>query len=224
MFSIKSKKRVKKNDQNTGRQFFNSNKNPEILEVNLVKDEVVVFFDWNKHLLAVVLVFLLSSLFIFEIYLGLDKWEEQENNRALLIEQETTQLKGEIAVLNNSAKDALSYKDKASVFSDILDNHIYWTRFFSWLEQNTLSSVKYSGFSGDLSGTYTLQAVAPSYAEASWQVKAFTNSPLVKSAKVESAAFDLIELEVAEGEDPITKTEVSFDIELELDLNIFKKS
>lgn len=224
MFSIKTKKGENKNDQNKGRQFFDSNKNPEILEVNLVKDEVVVFFDWNKHLLAVVLVFILSSLFIFEIYLGLDKWEEQESDRALLIEQETSQLKSEIAILNNSAKDALSYKDKASVFSDILDNHVYWTRFFSWLEQNTLSTVKYGGFSGDLSGIYTLQAVTPSYAEASWQVKAFTNSPLVKNVKVESAAFDLIEQEVGKDEDPITSTEVSFDIELELDLTIFKKS
>lgn len=224
MFSKKEKKGVKKDDKNKSRKSFDSLKNPEILEVNLVKDEVVIFFDWNKHLLAATFVLLLSFLFIFEIYLGLDKWEDKENERVLLIEQETTLVKGEIAVLNNKAKDALSYKDKASVFSDILDNHVYWTRFFSWLEKNTLNTVKYAGFSGDLSGVYTLQATAPSYAEASWQVNAFSQSAMVKNVKVESAAFSLSETEVAEDQDPIISSEVAFDIELELELAIFKKN
>ncbi len=224
MFSTKVKKEENKVGKNNNRRSFDAFKNPEILEVNLVKDEVVIFFDWNKSILAIILVLILSSLFVFQIYLGLDYWERRENEKALLIEQETNLLKSEIADLNNKAKDALSFKDKSSAFSDILNNHVYWTRFFSWLERNTLSTVSYNGFSGDLSGSYSLAATTPSYAEASWQVKAFSDSPIVKNVMVESVSSKLIEVETGQDLDPVISNEVSFNIELELEPDIFKKN
>ena len=144
----------------------NSNQNlsnPEILEVNLVKDEIVVFFDWNKHLLVALLVFVFAGLFVFEVYAGLNHWEKRESAKSVIIEDETRVLKQEIINLTKQSQDALSFKDKSSAFSDLLDNHIYWTRFFSWLESNTLSTTKFSGFDGDLSGSYSLTASAPSY-------------------------------------------------------------
>ena len=224
MFSSKNKKIAKSDEAKKNRNSFNTLKNPEILEVNLVKDEVIIFFDWSKALLSATLVFILSTLFVFEIYLGLDYWEQRENERSLLIEQETSLLKNEIVDLSNKAKDALSYKEKSQAFSDILSNHIYWTRFFSWLERNTISSVKYEGFSGDLSGSYSLKAVAPSYAEVSWQVKAFSDNPMVKSVKVENVDYSTIEKDMGEGQEPLVISKVSFNIDLEIDNGIFKKN
>jgi hypothetical protein len=165
-----------------------NNQNPKILEVNLVKDEVLVFFDWNKHIVITVLALLIAGLLIFEIYAGLNYWVEQENLKALSLEAETTKLKAEVVNLNNSAAAALAYKDKSAAFSELLANHVYWTNFFSWLEKNTLSSVRYGSFSGDLSGNYSLSATAQSFADASWQVKAFLNSPLVEKVEVSSVA------------------------------------
>lgn len=54
-------------------------RSPEVLGVNLVKDELIVFFDWNKHIFLSILVFIVAALFVFEIHAGLNYWEEQES-------------------------------------------------------------------------------------------------------------------------------------------------
>ena len=198
-------------------------KNPEILEVNLVKDEIFVIFDWNKSLFVALLVFILAGLFVFEVYLGLDYWEDRENKKAVAIAEETSKLKKEISELTDKAKDAISFKDKSSAFSDLLNNHVYWTRFFTWFEANTLNTVNYAGFSGDLSGSYSLKATAPSFAEASWQVKVFSDNENVKNVSVSSVESLS---EVASLEDNFNKLEpgtVSFSLNLEVNPEIFKK-
>ena len=202
---------------------FDYSKNPEILEVNLVKDEIVVLFDWNKHLLLTLLVFIFVGAFVFEIYLGLDYWEERGNQRSIALENETSKIKMETIELTNSSQDALSFKNKSAAFSDLLDNHVYWTRFFTWLESNTLNTVKFGGFSGDLSGSYSFDASAPSFAEASWQVKVLADNENVKSVSVNSVSS---EEEIKDGEqiEDLKAGMVSFSINLEIDPEIFKKS
>lgn len=223
MFYKKTKKDSQKKKQAKVVKSTDSLKNPEILEVNLVKDQLLVFFDWNKYIFTALLVFIVAGLFIFEVFLGLDYWEKRESKRADLIEAEIAVIKKDISALNASSKDALSYKDKAEVFSDLLDNHIHWTRFFSWLESNTLNTVKYEGFEGDVSGAYTLAASAPTYAEASWQTKIMADSPVVNSVIVDNVVTEKEEI-LDENSEVIDETsEVFFDINLDLKTDIFKK-
>ncbi|MBN2854542.1 hypothetical protein JXK06_03370 [Patescibacteria group bacterium] len=221
MFSPK-KKQNKKTTPNKEKNL-DYLKNPEILEVNLVKDEVVVLFDWNRHLFLALLTFIFAGLFVFEIYLGLDYWEKKENQKALKMTAETEQLKKDIIDLTNESQDALSFKDKSAAFSDLLDNHVYWTRFFTWLEANTLNTVKYEGFSGDLSGTYSFNASAPSFAEASWQVKVLENNDNVKKVSVNSVTSNAPDPESGEVLDALESEEVKFLIDLEISREIFKK-
>lgn len=223
MFSTKKKKDINKIDLKDGDKNIDNLKNPEILEVNLVKDEVVIFFDWNKNLFVSLLVFIFAGLFVFEIYLGLDYWENRENEKASIIEAQTNTIKSEVVKLTEEYKDALSFKDKSSAFSDLLKNHIYWTRFFSWIEANTLNTVKYGSFSGDLSGVYSLSATAPSFAEVSWQTKVLADNPNVKSVKVDSVASKK-ELPKEGEELDEASSGVSFSLELEISPNIFKKN
>lgn len=223
MFFLKKNQNSKKTLAKEKTKDFDYLKNPDILGVNLVKDEVIILFDWNKHLFITLLVLVLTGLFVFEIYLGLDYWEERESQKAIAIEKETSQLKEDIVDLTNKSQDALSFKDKSAAFSDLLNNHVYWTRFFTWLESNTLNTVKYNGFSGDLSGSYTLGATAPSFAEASWQVKVLTNSDEVKNVSVNSVTSNA---DISEDEQIIEELEtetVSFSINLEINPEIFKK-
>ncbi|NCN22410.1 hypothetical protein GW758_00225 [Candidatus Falkowbacteria bacterium] len=200
---------------------FDASKNPEILEVNLVKDEIIVLFDWNKHLFLTFLVLIFTGAFVFEIYLGLDYWEERENQRSQEIKEETNKIRLETIELNNKSQDALSFKDKSSAFSDLLDNHIYWTRFFTWLESNTLNTVQFGSFDGNLSGSYSLAASAPSFAEASWQVKVLADNKNVKKASVNSVSSKVIDGDNLEDS---KVGSVSFSIDLEIDPTIFKKS
>lgn len=208
MFSLKKKN----NKKEEGGGFL---QNPKILEVNLVKDEVAISFDWRQNLSVLALVLILAVLFVTEIYFGLDQWEAQEAQQTQAIEAQVNITNAEVSKLKNSISPALAYKDKSAVFSNLLDNHIYWSNFFNWLEKNTLSSVKYQEFSGNLDGSYTLEATAQTYADISWQVKALTKDPLTEKVEV---------LKAESASDDETKPgKVNFQLVLKVKPEIFKK-
>jgi hypothetical protein len=190
--------------------------NPKILEVNLVKDQALIPFDWNKRLLELFLVLALAAALVGEIYFGLSWWETQEMSKAQNLDAQTAQTNAEVAQLKNQVNAALAYKAKSADFSALVANHIYWTNFFSWLEKNTLTTVKYDGFSGDLTGAYNLTATTQTYADVSWQVKAFLNDPLTQKAEVLSAA-------AAKSADRTKPSSVSFGLALQVDPRVFRK-
>ena len=219
--------------------------NPRILEVNLIKGEVHIPFDWKRHLAIFLLTIIVAAAFIAEIYFGLNLWAKQEMVKADKLTAEITVLSGEVKAMQEKADAALLYKAKSSEVSRLLDQHIYWTNFFAWLEANTLSTVKFSGFSGDTEGTYTLEATTGRYQEVSWQVKALLDSPVVKKASVlqvsssETAGkvlsadeiADLTEDEEASNQATTTPGQittggekfVNFSLSLEINPDIFKK-
>lgn len=190
--------------------------NPEVLGVNLVREESLVFFDWVRHLLILVLMLGVASFLVAEIYFGLSWWERKEAISADKVRAEAIVVKEATEKLKQNAAAALSYKDRSTAFGQLLDNHIYWSNFFSWLEKNTLSSVKYEGFSGDVSGLYSLGARANDYAEVSWQVKAFQLDPLTEKVEVLNAAAATKDKEI------LTSDSVSFSLNLQVKPEMFK--
>ncbi len=188
--------------------------NPKILEVNLIKEETTIVFDWRKNLLVLAAVLSLAMLLLVEVYFGLNWWEKQEAIQIQSLNEKVVKLDAESNKLKKAASAALSYKEKSMVFTGLLDNHVYWSNFFAWLEKNTLSSVQFGGFSGKLDGKYSFAADADSYADVSWQIKTLLNDPLTKSAKVSS---------VAAGKSTTKNGGVAFTLNLEVDPKIFKK-
>lgn len=207
LFKKKLNKPVNKNDN-----FIN----PEVLEVNLVKDEVSVEFNWRKHLLSLFLTMFVAALLVAEIYYGLSWWQKQEEEKTAVINAELQSITNQVKKINANAKDFTSFKDKLSLTKNLADNHIYWTDFFNWLEKNTLNTVSYSGFSGDISGSYNLAASAKTFSDISWQVKAFKNDPFTDSVKVDSGSSGR-----TEGGIEISENPVSFSIGLKVKPQIF---
>lgn len=197
--------------------------NPKILEVNLIKGEVRIAFDWRRNISILIITLLVAGAFIAEIYFGLDLWAKQEEARAQVLADEITRLSAEIKDTRDKAEAALEYKDKSIEVSRLVDNHIYWSNFFDWLEKKTLSTVKFAGFEGTTDGIYTLQATAASYQDVSWQVRALLGEPLVKRASVTEVSSAEEEVKTAEGEAASGRRAVSFSLELEVDPEIFKK-
>lgn len=192
--------------------------NPKILEVNLIKDEVKIAFDWNKNISLLLLVLFITGLFIGEIYYGLDWWEKQENIKSQAISDEINKVNADIKQIKDESDEAFVYKDKSIELGRLLNNHIYWSNFFSWLEKRTLSTVSFNDFSGKADGIYSLNAKAQSYAEVSWQVKNLADSSIVKKV-------DVFDVALISGKDKDKNTErgVNFVLELEVDPVIFKK-
>lgn len=206
-----SKKR--KPGKNSGLQ--NVLQNPKILEVNLIRDEVRISFDWKKNASFIFLSLFVVAIFIIEVYFGLDQWEQKELVAAQALEEQTAKVSGEVSEMKKTAAPALAYRSKAVAVSQLLDNHVYWTNFFSWLEKKTLSSVYYQGFEGENDGSYNLEAVASSYAEASWQAQALASDPFVLKAEIKEVATVSDSQGAPEG--------IGFTINLRVDPKIFKR-
>jgi hypothetical protein len=209
MFLLK-KKNNKKEERSAA-----SSQNPKILEVNLVKDEILISFDWRRHLLILLLVLFLGASLCAEIYFGLNWWETQEAAQAQLLADKTAAVNIETNKLKNQIGAVIAYKAKSAAFSELLTEHTYWTNFFSWLEKNTLSSVKYEEFAGDLTGRYTLNATAASYADVSWQVKTFLNDPLTEKVTVDTVSAD--------SKDKAQTSGVNFKLFVQVKPEVFKK-
>lgn len=190
--------------------------NPKVLEVNLVKDEVGVEFNWNKHLLSLFLSLFIAALFVAEIYYGLDWWQKQEESRTAAINAEYQSVTSKIKNISNNSKDFSIFKEKVALTQQLADSHIYWTNFFDWLEKNTLNSVSYGSFTGDISGAYTLDANAKTFSDISWQVKAFKDSEMVEKATVESGSSGR-----GEGDKVASDANVSFSIDFQIKPQIF---
>ena len=157
-------------------------------------------------------------MLVAEIYFGLDWWQNQEMVKTQKTVVEVAKLNKEIATLNNQANEAFKYKDKVFVLTGLLNNHVYWSNFLTWLEKNTLSSVQYDGLSGNVSGNYSFTVTSKTYADVSWQVKAFLNDPMTKNASVEQASSLKLK-----DDDKEKKPEVHFTLKLEVNPDIFKK-
>jgi len=196
----------------------NSLQNPKILEVNLIRGEAKISFDWNKYISILVVVLFVVASFISEIYFGLDWWAKQEAVKAESLDAEIIKVKNDISKIKSSSDEALAYKDKSVEVDNLFNNHIYWSNFFSWIEKNTLSTVKFGGFNGDTKGSYALDAKALSYAEVSWQTKAYLNDPIVKNVNV-------LRVDSAISADKTKQAEpgVSFSLNLDINPDIFKK-
>lgn len=212
-------------------------KNPKILEVNLIKEEAQLDFNWNKNLKTLIFVLGVTAFIILEIYFGLSWWKQDEEVRLEAANLEIENVRKQIKDMRIEAKDALAYQEKTKLIGPLLENHVYWTNFFSWLEKNTLSTVSYGGFSGDDSGEYSLRGIAGSFAEVSWQANQLLQAPFVKEVEILSASSEgeiskeelekqaqaALDGEPMENQQEILPPGVSFEIVLEIDKEIFKK-
>jgi hypothetical protein len=189
--------------------------NPKVLEVNLVKDEVGVEFDWSRHLLSFFLVLFFAAMLVVEVYYGLDWWQKQEEQKTEALNNDYNVVVRQIKNINAKSTEVNNFKEKLALTQRIADNHVYYTNFFSWLEKNTLNTVTYGGFSGDTSGDYNLSATAKTFSDISWQVKNFKDNAFVESVSVGNGTSNRGDTSTS------TDTSVTFSIKLKVKPEIF---
>ena len=196
----------------------NAPQNPKVLEVNLIKDEIQVDFDWRQNFGTLLFSLFVAALFVAEIYVGLNWWSEYEEERVSAAEAKFNQVSKQIKEMRTESDEILAFKERSDLAQTLLDNHVYWTNFFNWLEKNTLSSVNYLAFSGGTDGAYQLEATTKTFRDISWQTRAMLADPSVLSAKVNSGSA-----ERDESEDQASVSEVvNFTLDLKVDPQLFK--
>ncbi len=185
------------------------------VKANLIKDQGVLFFNWQQKILTLALALVLSCLAIGLVYVGLLIWQKErlDNNQSTLANFEA--INAEIAKNEREIQDIVTFNRKLDVVSFILTNHVYWTNFFSFLENNTLKSVYYEGLNVDITGKYTIPAVARDLDAISLQLevmKAYNMTRTIQYSSGQSIAA--------------TETEparVKFNLEMSLDPKLFVK-
>jgi len=185
----------------------------DILDVNLVRDEIVKFFDWQKNIL-ILIICIFSSLFIISfIYWGISFWGSRiDYIKDPYLVQNYYKLNREVRDLNDEIENILAFKKKLSIIEILLDKHIYWTNFFEFLEENTLSDVHFTRFSGGVGGSYTLSAYSNDFDAIDAQIKKFLANDNVNNAHVDSGVVS------GSGEDGVT---ITFSLTFSLKPSLF---
>jgi hypothetical protein len=189
-------------------------KSTNVLEVNLVKGEIVKFFDWQRGILLLLVSVFASAAVISLAYWGISSWgSSKQNTQNSTYLQDYYKVNKEIKDLEPQMNEVMKFKARLDSVNFLLARHIYWTNFFNFLEDNTLSNVYFSNFTGDINGSYVLSATTDSLDAIDAQIKKLlVNSDIMKT-RVDSASV------IGESGKPI----VSFSLSFALAPKIFLK-
>ncbi len=149
-------------NKNLGNQDFDD-MNPEVDEyrISLIPKKIVVI----PRVVRSRLLLLVASLIVVVTIFGVI-WL-YTNLHFDNVSDEVHKLRGEIRLYEGRTASYLKTRDriddlnqKASRVGDILENHIYWTKFFSLLEKYTIPNVYFGDFSASIKDSIHLQAKA----------------------------------------------------------------
>lgn len=196
----------------TSKDIFNKKikwENPRVLQSNLMAEEVVSYIDWGKNITVAVVFAILSLVVLGSAYWGLDTQKKQEEAILIQYKERLAAIENMINKIAESNKETEIVKQKVNIASTILDNHIYWTNFFKFLEENSIPEVVYKDFNGDTTGNYTLSVSAKSFADVTKLVRAMKSNSLVKNVWVDSASN--------------SRDSVGFTLNISIDPSVFYK-
>jgi len=185
----------------------------QVLETNLINEEIVTFFDWQEKIIPLASAILASIVAAAAIYYGIAFYQKSNQSKNLEQAQKFQELEKTIALEEPGVKEINVFGGKLKIVSQIFAQHLYWTNFFKFLEDNIIKNVYFTDFSGDTSGNYSLNALASSYGDIDQQVMVLKNNKDV--TKVEVSGGEMV------GGDEINKTLVKFILKFSISKKIF---
>ncbi len=209
---------------------------PSLTETNLASGRTTLYFNWSKFWLALVQWLVVTLFFIAISGSMLYLWQQKQRRQSLEVSQRFGRIDQLISLTENEVGDILDFRGRLIVVNDLLNKHIYWSNFFSFLERNTLPNVFYQEFSGDTSGEYLLKARTDSFDSMAKQLKIFRRSSEV--IEVSSEGGEMIKVEektkqqdgqqVIENEDKeleskgkVVKNQLNFSIKIKIKPEVF---
>lgn len=198
-----------------------------IVATNLIKEQRSMFFNWQNKILLLVLFVSLSVMACILSYGVLLILEKNKLNANDYIFKNLDGIIAEIKKEEVTAQDILQFNEKLMAVDYLLKNHIYWTNFFAFLENNTITDVYYESFAGDLSGKYNIPSVAKDFRSISLQLKVL-QAAADKVVSVDSSGAEAAEAVGAlsvDGEQSVQAgARVKFNLNLNLNRSLFIKT
>lgn len=184
-------------------------------ETNLIRDDLVIFIDWKKNIIMLLVFAGLSVGLIGGTYWGMHKWGKDREASSREMEEEFKKLDEEIKGAEIEVKEILVFKNRLSLASELLGRHIYWTNFFKFLEDNILTDIYFNanGFSGNTNGQYSFGVAGKDFGSIEAQARRLLANKYVTGVNTGQAQIS----QTADGQ----IGSVGFNIELSLDKSIF---
>lgn len=153
-----------------------------ILETNLMRGELAAFFDWRSKIIILAASALAPLAIVAAVYYGLAFYQKSSQAKNSALAQKFAELEQEISREESGLEEILAFQPRLKTVSEIFKQHLYWTNFFKFLEDNTIKGVYFTGFQGDTSGNYALDAVTANYGSIAEQIKAFRDNKKITAA------------------------------------------
>jgi hypothetical protein len=172
------------------------------LRVSLMPSEMEggVAPDLKRSMLVIVLILIVETLIMGGVYFWLTQSiskrvaeREQLNLRIAAINKTVSELGKEM-----SAVVDLDHQIQTTV--DNLDQHIYWTNFFRFLEDNARPNVHFMRFGGEVdSGMFTIDIMGKTYRDVAEQIVVLRENPATLSVRATSASARIGQAGEVEG-------------------------
>lgn len=159
-----------------------------LIDVNLIPREFGLAAK-PKHLWAELIRYVVVSVILVGAAYGGLRWYDYK------LTTDTANLKAQVAVLDqqigaysHERAQATAVQDQLVGLTAILDRHLDYSEFFSFIEANTLPSVYYKNVNVDSrTGAVTTAAVTTDFDQLRAQVAVLEDNPLVSGVTVNSA-------------------------------------
>jgi len=184
-----------------------------VLETNLIQGELVTFFDWRSKVIILVSAILMPIFVVGAVYYGLVFYQKSNQAKNLAQAQKFAELGQNIIKEESGVKEISGFQAQLKIVSQVFEQHLYWTNFFKFLEDNTIKDVYFINFDGDTSGNYIMNALAANYSSVSEQVNVFRNNK--KIIAVEANGGELV------AENDTKKSLVKFTLNFSILKSIF---
>ncbi len=212
--SFDKKESFLKNEKKKQKKGGEKNSGNGDVKLNLIKDEIVNYFDWKKNIIVLLLAICFTTAAISALYWGISWWgarEQRKQVQEVVDTKKIIELNQKIASAQKEVEKIKKFENKMKKVDSMISSHIYWTNFFDFLQRNTLSQIYFNNFGGSTNGSYTFSANAKDYAAIDAQVKQLLDNKYVTSASVLSASSN-------PGENG---GNIKFTLELSVDPGIF---
>lgn len=142
-----------------------------IIRANLIKEQKSLFYNWRRRMLSLAFFVSLSVLIVLLAYGGLLMYQEKKatDNSGTL--ENLASINKQINAEQNKMEEINKFNNRLIYVGGLLDNHVYWTKFFKLLESRTIPNVYYQSFMGDLTGVYKIPAVAKDFSSITTQTQ-----------------------------------------------------
>jgi hypothetical protein len=215
---IKKEKEKKKEEEE--REEEKKQEGQNVLGTNLIKGEIVSFFDWKENIANLTMMVVLACFIVGGVYVGLNWWGEKKRRESRVFMEEVEEFARQITEEERGIGEIKKFQTGLKLVTAVLDNHIYWTNFFKFLEENTLADVYFTDFSGDKSGKYKLPARAKDFNAIAVQIETLKANSQVLSAKTGGGKIGAVP-DKSGGKN--ASRVVEFELELSVNPEIFKK-